>query len=458
MVEKTLQGMRCGGIFDQIGLGFHRYSVDEKWLVPHFEKMLYDQALLALAYTEAFQAFHEPFYARVAREIFTYVLRDMTSDEGGFFSAEDADSEGKEGLFYVWRPDQIIPVLGEDLGRLFCRFYDVTDAGNFEDGWSIPHMSRTLEEFAFQEKIANSELESRLSEARARLFHFRDQRIHPLKDDKILTAWNGLMIAALAKGAQALGDARYARAAGRAADFILGKMQTPAGGLFRRFRLGDVAFPGYLDDYAFFIWGLIELYETNFDVRYLREALHLNRMLIDLFWDEGQGGCYFTGPDNETLIGREKEIYDGATPSGNSAAALNFLRLARMTGDTSLEEKADRQIKAFSRAIGGYPMAYTQFLQAADFLLGPGREFIVSGDRSDPACLEMIGLLQRTFLPNKVLLRRPAEEDAALLEVAPFLKDLPPTGKGPSVFLCEQYACKTPITDLGGLERALGVR
>ncbi len=265
--------MRFGGIFDQIGWGFHRYSVDEKWLVPHFEKMLYDQALLAMAYTEAYQALKNPFHAQVSREIFHYVLRDMTSPEGGFYSAEDADSEGEEGLFYLWTHQQVKDVLGRDSADLFCRFYNITPAGNFEEGKNIPHISISPEEFAQKEKMGLEELETRLSEARERLFSVREKRIHPLKDDKILTSWNGLMIAALAKGTQALGDPVYAQAAGKAARFILENMRTPEGGLYRRYREGQVAYPGFLDDYAFFIWGLIELYETLFDIRFLEEAV-----------------------------------------------------------------------------------------------------------------------------------------------------------------------------------------
>ncbi|MCX5907617.1 MAG: thioredoxin domain-containing protein, partial [Deltaproteobacteria bacterium] len=262
MVEKTLQAMRQGGIFDQIGLGFHRYSVDEKWLVPHFEKMLYDQAMLAMSYLEAYQALGKSDYAETAREIFTYVLRDMTSPEGGFYSAEDADSENREGLFYVWTPREIQKHLGEDLGNLFCRFYDITHGGNFEDGTSIPHISRPLAAFAQTEKIPLPELTRALEEGRERLFAVREKRIHPLKDDKIITSWNGLMIAALAKGYQALQDPAYARAAKKAADFILGQM-VKDGRLMRRFRHRHIAHPGFLDDYAFFIWGLLELYEAT---------------------------------------------------------------------------------------------------------------------------------------------------------------------------------------------------
>jgi uncharacterized protein YyaL (SSP411 family) len=356
MIEKTLQNMRFGGIFDQIGWGFHRYSVDEKWFVPHFEKMLYDQALLAIAYTEAYQSLKNSFHARVSREIFSYVLREMISPEGGFYSAEDADSEGKEGLFYLWTRQQVQEVLGRDPADLFCRFHNITSAGNFEDGKNIPYLSISQEEFALKEKIGLEELETQLDWAREMLFSIRNQRVHPLKDDKILTSWNGLMIAALAKGGQALGDPVYVRAAEKAAWFILEKMRTPKGDLYRRYREGQVAYSGFLEDYAFFIWGLIELYEAVFDIRFLEEAVALNQRLIDLFWDREKGGCYFTAKDGEKLISRGKDLYDGATPSGNSITALNLLRLGRMTGNIDLEQKADQLFGNFSATVAGYPM------------------------------------------------------------------------------------------------------
>ncbi len=321
MVETTLDAMRGGGIFDQIGFGFHRYSVDEKWLVPHFEKMLYDQALLAIAYIEAYQATAKPWHAQVAREIFTYVLRDMTSPEGGFYSAEDADSEGKEGLFYLWTPQEVKRHLGEDTGALICRFYDITDDGNFEEHLSIPHIPVQPKAFAEREGMDVRELGTLLEQSRERLFEARERRVHPLKDDKILTSWNGLMIAALAKGYQALGDRAYKKAACQAADFVLHKLRTTSGRLLRRYRHGHVAYNGYLEDYSFLVWGLIELYEATFDIRYLEEAVEINRTMIDLFWDEEVGGLYFAGKDNERLIAKSKEAYDGATPSGNSVSA-----------------------------------------------------------------------------------------------------------------------------------------
>jgi len=457
IIEKTLEAMRFGGIFDQIGLGFHRYSVDEKWLVPHFEKMLYDQALLALAYVEAYQALEIPFYAQVAREIFTYVMRDMTSTEGGFYSAEDADSEGKEGLFYLWKAEEIIQILGPKTGNLFCRYYNITAQGNFEEGMNIPHMIRSLSEFAQSEEMEAAELETLLAEARERLFQVRRRRIPPLKDDKILTSWNGLMIAALAKGSQALGEPLYVQAAKKAADFILGSMRTPEGGLYRRYRDGHLANSGYLEDYAFFIWGLIELFETTFETFYLEEAVRMHQLQLDLFWDPEQGGCFFTPRDGESLITREKDLYDGAIPSGNSVTALNCLRLGRLTGKTDWEEKADQLIRNFSGQVAGYPMAYTQFLNTMDFLLGPSQEIVVAGDPAQKGTQEMISLIHRTFLPNKVLLYRPGDENKErILKLSPFLKDMVSLNQQPTVYLCESYACQTPITDPELLSRTIG--
>jgi uncharacterized protein YyaL (SSP411 family) len=452
MIKKTLQSMRFGGIFDQIGWGFHRYSVDEKWFAPHFEKMLYDQALLAIAYTEAYQSLKNSFHARVSREIFGYVLRDMISPEGGFYSAEDADTEGKEGLFYLWTRQQVQEVLGRDPADLFCRFHNITSTGNFEEVKNIPYLSISEEEFALKEKIGLEELETQLERAREELFSARNQRVHPLKDDKILTSWNGLMIAALAKGTQAFGDPVYAQAAEKAAWFILEKLRTSEGGLYRRYREGHVAYPGFLDDYAFLIWGLIELYETLFDCRLLEKALELNERLIDLFWDDERGGCYYTPRGGEALILREKDLYDGATPSGNSIAALNFLRLGRLTGNTDLEQKADQLLRHFSTTVASYPMAYTEFLNALDFGLGPGQEIVVAGDPNEDATQEMISLIHQSFLPNKVLLLRPEGEKEAqkAFQLSPFLEPLTPINNRPTVFLCSQYACRSPITELEG--------
>jgi uncharacterized protein YyaL (SSP411 family) len=457
IVERTLEAMRRGGIFDQVGLGFHRYSVDEKWLIPHFEKMLYDQALLAMAYTEAYQALKKREYREVTRDIFTYVLRDMTSPEGGFYSAEDADSEGHEGRFYVWKPGEIKGHLGEVQGDLFCRFYGITPEGNFEENSSVPHISQSLPDFAEHEKLDRQYLEESLKSAREKLFRVRKERIHPLKDDKIITSWNGLMIAALAKGSQAFQDADYSRAASRAADFFLNALRTPSGGIFRRYRRGDVAIPGFLEDYAFFVWGLIELYEATFQVPYLEEALLLHRVMMDLFWDQERGGFYFTGRENEELITRPKELYDGATPSGNSVAALNLWRLARMTGNGDWEKKADQMIRVFSSPVADAPMAYTQFLNFLDFAWGPSQEIVVAGGPDEEETRAVRALIQQRFQPNKILLFRPGGDAGRKLSaLCPFVTGMRPIDGKTTVYICENYACKSPVTDPDALPAVLG--
>lgn len=458
MMEKTLDAMRRGGIFDHIGFGFHRYSVDAKWLVPHFEKMLYDQALLALAYTEACHVTGNPAWSRTAREIFSYVLRDMTDPEGAFYCAEDADSEGKEGLFYLWTPAEVKKILGQEPGGLFCGFYDITDVGNFEDGRSIPHVPVDAEIFANKEGIQPEELERTLEDARIKLFAVREKRVHPLKDDKILTSWNGLMIAAFAKGFQVFGDKAYADAAANAADFIVKNLRTDDGRLLRRFRENEASFPGYLDDYAFFVWGLIELYEAGFDVSFLEEAISLNQAMLNIFWDTSKGGLYFTGKGNEDLITQSKELYDGALPSGNSVAALNLLRLGRMTGNPDLEQKADQLIKAFAKDITSFPMAYTQLLIALDFMFGPTREIVIAGDPSLETTQAMVKAVRKNFMPNKVVLLNPDDGTDAqrLSDLSPYVKNMVPIEKKTTAYVCQQYACKTPITDAVQLEKLLG--
>ena len=456
MVEKSLDAMRHGGIYDQIGFGFHRYSVDEQWLVPHFEKMLYDQAMLAMAYIEAYQATGKIRFGKVAREIFAYVLRDMSAPEGGFYSAEDADSEGKEGLFYVWIPEEIKGHLGDVSGDLFCRFYDITEKGNFEEEKSIPHMPLTLEAFAQKEGMDPAKLDTVLKDAGERLFDIRKKRVHPLKDDKILTSWNGLMIAALAKGYQALGDEPFVDAARKAADFILKNLRTSDGRLLRRYRNGEAAYPGYLDDYAFMVWGLIELYEATFEVSYLEAAIALNREMIDIFWDKKSGGLYFTGKGNEALITRSKDIYDGALPSGNSVAALNFLRLGRMTGRIDLEKKAEQLTAAFSREVTAQPVGYTQLLSALEFMLGPTQEIVIAGDPGLDPTRDMVRAVRSRFLPNKVVLLHQNGPDGKRLEaLAPFIREMRPINQKATVYVCEQYACKVPVTDAGKLEGLL---
>jgi hypothetical protein len=457
MVEKTLDNMRYGGIFDHLGYGFCRYSVDERWLVPHFEKMLYDQAMLTMAYAEAHQATAEARYGKVATEILTYVLRDMTSPEGGFYTAEDADSEGEEGLFYVWTPTEIKEHLGKDLGDLFCRFYDIGPHGNFEDGRSILHTRIPLESFATRENMEIAELERLLEEARERLFLKRERRVHPLKDDKILTSWNGLMIAAMAKAYQALGNQAYVAAAQGAAGFILDNLKKDGHRLFRRYRDGDVAYPGYLDDYANFVWGLIELYEATFESSYLEEAINLNQSMIDLFWDGAHDGFFYSGKANEVLIKQSKEIYDGAFPSSNSVATLNLVRLSRITGDVDLGKKAEQVAGTFAKRIKAYPSAYTQFLAALDFIIGPSHEIVIVEGQNGKSSRSIVDAIHRQFVPNKVLLLRQADRQSdKIAALAPFTKELGSQGDGPAVHICEQQSCQRTVTEVDQIETALG--
>ncbi len=454
MVERTLSGMRMGGIYDHVGFGFHRYSTDAGWLVPHFEKMLYDQALLAMAYTEAFQATGEEEYGQTAREIFTYVLRDMTSPEGGFYSGEDADSEGAEGKFYIWTSEEVRSVLGEE-ARLIKKIFDVGENGNFREtgkstGKNILYMTKTIHEISSGLKMPENEIKAKLENARQKLFAAREKRIHPGKDDKIIVDWNGLMIAALAKGSQVFDEPEYLDAAKRAADFILSKMQDGNMKLYHRYRHGDIAVPAFLDDYAFLIWGLIELYETTFDVTYLRTSLDLNNRLLEHFRDKDSGGFYFTSDDAESLLFRKKEIYDGAVPSGNSVAMLNLLRLGRITNNPELENNAAQVGRAFSNSILQSPVSYTQMMVALDFAAGPSCEVVIAGDSQAPDTKAMLEALRKKFIPEKVVILRPTEiESPEILAFAEHVRDF--TGKEgkATAYVCRDYSCKPPTTDPG---------
>ncbi|OEF95850.1 thioredoxin domain-containing protein [Desulfuribacillus alkaliarsenatis] len=384
MVEKTLDSMYRGGIYDHIGFGFARYSTDQQWLIPHFEKMLYDNALLAYTYLEAYQATGKDDYARAADEIFTYVLRDMTDEQGGFCSAEDADSEGEEGKFYVWTPQEVNDILDFEDAALYCKVYDISECANFENK-SIPNLINTsYVRIAHEYGISQEELRTRLEQIRLKLFDARDKRIKPLKDDKILTAWNGLMIAAFAKGAQVLKKPIYKDVARRSIDFIMTYLRRSDGRLLARFRDGESKYLAYLDDYAFLIWGLIEQYEASFEMRYLEQAIELHQQMKELFWDEQKHGYFFYGNDGEELISRPKEIYDGAIPSGNSVAVYNALRLARITGKQEYEQEAEQIMRAFAGTINEYPRAYSFFLIAIQFALGnTGRRPPITEDSKD---------------------------------------------------------------------------
>ncbi len=455
MVETTLQAMRKGGIFDHVGLGFHRYSTDPKWLLPHFEKMLYDQAMLTMAYTEAYQATKKDEYAQTVREIITYVLRDMTSLEGGFYSAEDADSESEEGKFYVWTEEEIRKILPKKEADMFLKVYNFEPEGNFLDeatgkrmGTNIPHLKKPLAIEAKAEKMTEKGLLELLEGAREKLFDVREQRIHPHKDDKILADWNGLMIAALAKAARVLDEPDYTETAKQAANFVFTQMQDAKGRLLHRYRDNEAKIPAFLDDYAFMIWGLLELHETTLEPEFLQRAVELNAELLTHFWDDVGGGFYFTADDAEDLLVRKKDAYDGAIPSGNSVAMLNLLRLARITAESDLESKAAQIGKAFSGDVLSAPPGFTLMVCGVDFAVGPNFEIIIVGDSTAPDTQTMKKVINDQFIPNKVTLLIPTDGNTeTVMRLAPFTKDYKAIDNKATAFVCANHVCQSPTTD-----------
>ncbi len=381
----------------------------------------------------------------------------------GFYSAEDADSEGEEGKFYVWSYDEIMQVLGPDDGPVFARAFNIRKEGNFNDeatgrttGMNIPHLERNS---AFYGPAVDPGLRRRIDRAREKLLLVRAQRVRPLLDDKVITAWNGLMIAALARGGRVLGDETYTRAARKAAAFIFTTLRSADGRLLRRFRRGRAGIPAFVDDYAFLTWGLLELYETTFDPDYLDRALNLTTAMTELFWDEKAGGFFFSGTGNEKLLVPAKDIYDGALPSGNSVAMQNLLRLSRMTGRTDLEQRAERLVRAFGGEIRNAPTAYTQFLSAADMMIGPSREIVIVGDPRTPETRALINTVRSTYLPRSVvLLREPGPRGRALEKIAGHVKYQTPVDGKPAVYVCERFTCKEPVTDPAELKRLLAGR
>jgi hypothetical protein len=409
MVEKTLAHMRRGGIYDQLGFGFHRYSTDAQWLVPHFEKMLYDQAWLALAYTEAFQATGLHRYAGAAKEIMEYVLQDLASPEGGFYSAQDADTEGEEGKFYVWTMEEILETLSPADADLAVHIFGLKIEGNFisdtgkENGKNILHFAESLEELAPYKGLTLEELINRAHNIKETLFEARGKRVLPAKDDKVLTDWNGLIVATLAKTGRILDEPKFLEAAIKTAEFILNQMLSEDRLLYHRFAKGEKAVEGFLDDYAFFTFGLIELYESTFEEKYLKAASDFTESMIDRFWDEKNGGFYFTTAKPESSLPRMKQVYDGAVPSGNSVALHNLLRLSRLTMSQKYEEIGRKLVKAFSNEVKGAPEAYTWLLAGVDFAIGPSHSVLLVGALNGTDTKEMLDSLKRAYLPNMVV-------------------------------------------------------
>ena len=444
MAEKTLRAMRVGGIFDQIGFGFHRYSTDAEWLVPHFEKMLYDQALLALAYTEAFQATGAGKFKVTAKESLAYVLRDLASPEGGFYAAEDADTEGEEGKFYLWTEEEIKKALPPADVDLAVRLFGVKAGGNYAEagrkrnGRNILHLAEPLDQVASESQLTVDELILRLGRIRNMLFKAREKRVRPAKDDKILADWNGLMIAALAKASSVLGEPRYLQAAVKAAGFFLEKMRDKNGTLYHRYAKGERAIEGFLDDYAFLVWGLLEIYESSFEEAYLEKAVELTNTMISRFWDSEDGGFYSTAKDADNAVPRRKEVYDGAVPSGNSVALLNLLRLSLLGGDAKFKELASQVIRVFSEDVKRSPAAHTFMLVGVDFAVGPAYNVILVGDPQEDSMQRMLGALKTRYLPNMVVSMRPAGKTGLGYEKI--------EGKA-TAYVCRDQTCMPPTNE-----------
>jgi uncharacterized protein YyaL (SSP411 family) len=445
MAELTLDKMAAGGMYDHLGGGFHRYSTDARWLVPHFEKMLYDNALLARAYLEAYQVTGKGEYARVARETLEWVLREMQDEKGGYYSTQDADSEGVEGKFYVWSDEEVRRLLGER-AETFCRSYDVSPGGNWEEA-NILNRPAGFDS-------GDPALEASLAESRAILRKVREQRVRPGLDDKVLTSWNGLMIAAMTKGYRVLGEEKFLDSAERAMRFLEENLVAD-GRLLATYRAGRSKLKAYLDDYAFLLGGYVELFESDFDVRWLEGAKRLASSLKDLFHDEEAGGFFFTGSDHEKLLSRTKSGYDGAIPSGNAMAATYLQRLAELASDRDAAALAVSTMHTFHAQMERSPSAFAQMLAALDFYLSPRREVAVVGTKAKDALFR----LWRTFAPNVVVValdpERPGAE--ALEESVPLLegKTAGPSKEEPRFYVCADYACKAPTDSLEEVLAAL---
>jgi len=445
MVARTLEGMSAGGIYDQVGGGFHRYSTDERWLVPHFEKMLYDNAQLAIAYLEGYQASGRDDFAATARDILRYVAREMTSAEGGFYSAADADSEGGEGAYFLWTPGQIEEVLGARLAGVVKPLYGITEAGNFE-GKSLPYLALGWREAAGRLGVDETTFHRMVEEARNLLYRARLRRRPPATDTKILTGWNGLMIGAFARAGLVLGEPALTQQAVAAARFVLSRL-VQDGRLMRSFEDGRATQRGYLDDYAFLVWGLLELYESSSDFAWLESALELQAIQDREFWDEEAGGYFLTGVEGEDLLARQKPDYDGAEPSGNSVAALNLLRLSEFTGDERLRERADRCLKAFSIIMERAPAAVPKMLVALDFRLGEPKEIVIVKPAPDASADDLLAKVRTSFVPNKVLCVVAEGEVSAGERLVPLLEGKKALGGKATAYVCKGRLCDLPTSD-----------
>lgn len=444
MAEKTLTEMFRGGIYDQVGFGLHRYSTDDHWLLPHFEKMLYDQAMFIIACTEAYQATGKAIYAKAVRATVQYVLRDMRAPNGGFYSAEDADSEGVEGKFYVWTMAEVAHVLSADDAAFAYTVFGMQKEGNMHDesgggeyGINVLHLAHPPE---------NAKDAARLARIKTQLLKARTQRVRPFRDDKIMTDWNGLMIAALAIAARSLHEPEYAQAARTSAVFVLKRLRKTDGRLLHRFRKGKAGIEAHLDDYAFLVWGLIELYETDFDLQFLHTALDLTTDMLKYF-SAPDGGLYFTANDAASLLVRPMDAYDGAIPSGNSVAMMNLLRLARMTGNTVLEKTAADIASRFAKDVNSIPSAFSWLISAYMFASTSGHEVVLAGNRNTKNAETMLRTIRTHYLPHTVILWRDQVTADELAKIAPYTKAQKAINGKTTAYICEHFQCNQPTTD-----------
>jgi uncharacterized protein YyaL (SSP411 family) len=443
--------MARGGMYDQLGGGFHRYSTDEKWLVPLFEKMLYDNALLSRFYLHYYQVSQDDFARETVEGILDYVVREMTSPEGGFYSTQDADSEGHEGKFFVWTLEEVSSLLGERASDVFARAYDITPSGNFE-GKNIPNLKRPMADVAAELQISMDELKSSLEQSRKKLFEARERRIKPDRDEKVITAWNGLMLASFAEAGVVLNRPDYLNIARSNARFVLDNLRSD-GLLLRTHKAGVSKFNAYLEDYAFFIEGLTTLYETTGEIAWLNEALALADKMIDEFWDETNAAFFFTGKSHESLIVRSKDFFDNATPSGNSVASLAFLRLALLTNNDRYRDLSRAVLGEIADQARKYPSGFGYALSAMDFVLASAKEVALVGS-DDETLKEFIRESWKAFVPNKVV--APClESDLAAQQVVALLENRRIRDGKTTAYVCENYACQEPVDDLEKLANQL---
>ena len=462
IVENTLTKMRLGGVYDHVGLGFHRYSTDEEWLLPHFEKMLYDQAMLLNAYVEAYQATKSSFYKNTAEEIIEYLLRDMQSEKGGFYSAEDADSEGEEGKFYVWSEDELKSILNESDFSFATNVFNTSNEGNFYDestrtktGKNIPHLTKPLNELASDFNLTEDDLSRRINTIRETLFRERKKRIHPLKDDKILTDWNGLLIAALSKAGRTFNKKEYIEAAERSVNFIYNKMIDENDMLLHRYRDGEAGINATADDYAFLIYGLIELYESTFNFTYFQKAAFLQNTFIENFYDKDNGAFFLTSNKGEKLLIRTKDFYDSAIPSANSVALYNLIKLEKITANYTYKEIIDQTISCAAEELNSNPSAYTFMLCGLEFLFNSSYEIVIKGDRENINA-EIKEIINENFIPNKVIMQID-EESNSFDGTAEFTKAMTTNEGDATVYVCENYACNLPTNKTDELKSLLKI-